>query len=477
MNAALSPHKSWIDKLFAEPEREQEVSSEPPSYIEFLRETYPRGWTVKPRHIKEISDRVDMVMRRDIDRLAVHMPPRHGKSESLTYRLPVYWQEQNPGSNVLVTGYNQEFAHKFGRKTRDLAMRRGTTNSRCKASAGEWETKDGGLCMFRGVGTPPTGTGFSLILIDDPIRSRQDAESSVMRENAWDWYTNDLYTRLEPGGVMVLVMTLWHEDDVGFRIVQSDPQRWHTLKLPAIAGENDQIGREVGEALWPERYGIAELEEIRQVLTRDDGERSWLALYQCDPRAREGNFFHPDKIQVLETAPQCTRTVMRWDLAASTDGDFTAGVHMGILEDGSWCVLDVVRGRWLPSERNAVILKTVSLKGPAVLHCFSQDPGQAGVDQRRDLSIKLAGSWFKWVRETGDKTTRADPFSSQVNAGNVSMVKADWNRAFTEELRSFIAYADNVRDDQVDAASGAHALLVRPAKREGAGFKRQGGYV
>ena len=218
-----------------------------------------------------IAEHLDAVNRGEIDRLAIHMPPRHGKSETVTVRAPLYDLERDPELNVLVTGYNERFARKFGRKTRNLAIERGLVASD-KTANDEWATKKGGLYMARGVGSPPTGTGFKRIYIDDPIRRREDAESEIYREKTWDWYTDDLYTRLEPGGAIILTMTLWHEDDLGARAVASEPGKWTVLKLPAISDE--------GKALWPERYSVGDLNRIRDAIRRRDGERSWEALYQ-----------------------------------------------------------------------------------------------------------------------------------------------------------------------------------------------------
>lgn len=176
-------------------------------YLAFLRRTLPPTWSVEAEHIRLIAEHLDKVRSGEIDRLAIHMPPRHGKSESVTYRFPICWHMDNPGCNVLVTGYNQRFANKFGRRTRNLAKDLGMVSGD-KAASDEWETTEGGLLMARGVGSPPTGTGFNLIVIDDPVRRRQDAESETVRESTWDWYTDDLYQRLEPGGAIVLIMCM-----------------------------------------------------------------------------------------------------------------------------------------------------------------------------------------------------------------------------------------------------------------------------
>lgn len=430
-------------------------------YIDYLAETLPKHWDTSPEHIRLIAEHLDKVENGEIDRLAIHMPPRHGKSETVTYRFPVRWLERNPTHNVLVTGYNERFARKFGRRTRNLAKERGITGDKFagdKSAADEWETKQGGLLMTRGVGSPPTGTGFNLIVIDDPVRRREDAESLTMREKAWDWYTDDLTSRLEPGGAIVLIMTLWHEDDIGARAVASEPGKWTVLKLPAIAQEDDALGRKPGESLWPQRYTVAALQRIRDVMRRKEGERSWEALYQQNPTPREGTVFKVSNLEIVDAAPAGLRMVRAWDIASSDGkGDYTAGVLMGTKGDGLYYVLDVVRGQWSSDERDRVMKQTAQVDGTGVKIRLPEDPGAAGKSLAQAQIRMLSGYSVKAERVTGDKVTRADPYSSQVNAGNVKVVKASWNGDYIEELRTF----QGKYDDQVDASADAFNELSR----------------
>lgn len=428
-------------------------------YQKYLRATLPPHWAPDAKHIEMIAKQLDRVESGEIDRLAIHMPPRHGKSESVTYRFPVRWLERHPTDNVLVTGYNERFARKFGRRCRNLARERGLVGD-TKTASDEWETKAGGLLMTRGVGSPPTGTGFNLIVIDDPIRRREDAESETFREKAWDWYADDLYQRLEPGGAIVLIMTLWHHDDLGARAVASEPGKWTVLKLPAIAGESDAMGRAQGEPLWPERFDVAALARIRDVMATNEGERSWEALYQQNPTPRAGSFFKPGQLEIADAAPANLREVRGWDIASSEGrGDYTAGVKIGTAGDGLFYVTDVVRGQWASDERDAKMKQTAALDGKTVRIRLPQDPGAAGKSLALAMTRMLAGYPVFAEPVSGSKETRADPFSSQVNAGNVKLVRGDWNREFIEELRQF----PNGHDDQVDGAADAFNALARPS--------------
>lgn len=437
--------------------REAARQREPAPYAEWLQGAVPRGWDARAPHLRLISEHLDAVTRGEVDRLAIFMPPRHAKTETVTVRYPLYRLEQDPTCSVLVTGYSQRIANRFSRKTRNLAAGR-VVIAQDKAASDEWHTDKGGQMLARGVGSPPTGVGFGLIVIDDPIKSREDAESQAKRERAWDWYTDDLLTRCEPGGAIVMVLTRWHEDDVASRALASEPGEWTVLKLPALAEADDPMGRPEGAALWPARFDVEALQRTRDVMAQNDGLRGWEALYQQNPQPREGTMFRVSAIEIVPARPVCKRVVRRWDLASSDQrGDYTVGVLMGMQADGRFVVLDVVRGQWGTDQRDQVIRQTAALDGRSVTVEVPQDPGSAGVDVAKHLTRQLAGFRVKAARETGDKATRADPFASQVGAGNVLMVKADWNAEYLAELKGF---PQRRHDDQVDASSGAFRMLT-----------------
>ena len=403
-----------------------------------------------------IAEHLDAVTRGEIDRLAFFMPPRHGKTETVTVRYPVYRLERDGDIRCLITGYNERMARRFSRKARNLAKIRMPLSAE-KTGSDEWQTMLNGEMVARGVGTPPTGFGFQLICIDDPIKKREEAESQILRDKIWDWYTDDLFTRLEPGGAIILTLTRWHHDDLAARAIASEPGRWTVVRLPALAEENDPLGRSIGGALWPERYDEAALNRIREVQTKEDGAYSFEALYQQNPTPREGAFFKVSQLEIVEAAPVYLQTCRAWDLAATTKGDYTAGVKLGKDQQGMWYVLDVQRGRWLPDERNKVMSQTAALDGRLTRIRLAQDPGQAGIDQAQALIRMFAGYQVTAERISGSKEARADSFSAQVNAGNVRLLKGDWNCDFIEELRQFPL---GKNDDQVDAVSDAFSQLA-----------------
>jgi predicted phage terminase large subunit-like protein len=307
------------------------------------------------------------------------------------------------------------------------------------------------------------GEGFDLLVIDDPVGSREEAESPAYRERVWDWYQSDLYPRLEPGASVILIMTRWHESDLAGRILASEAGAgWRVLSLPAVAESGDVLGRQPGEALWPERFDAAALADIRTTL----GEYAFAALYQGQPSAREGNLFRVGLLEILPAAPVCARRVRAWDLAATDGaGDFTAGVLLGAEADGRYAVLDVVRGQWEPAERDRVIRQTAVLDGQGVAVWGPQDPGAGGKQAAMFFTRALAGWRVKTGTVTGNKVTRADPFAAQVNAGNVRLAPGPWNRDFIEELRTM---PNGQHDDQVDAVAAAFAEVASHATAAGA---------
>ena len=258
---------------------------------------------------------------------------------------------------------------------------------------------------------------------------------------------------------MVLVMTRWHPDDLGGRILDG-PDPWRVLRLPALAEPGDPLGRLPGSPLWPEWEDSEALARKRSLL----GERAFSALFQQDPRPRTGRLFLPARITIVDD-PVTTQAVRAWDLAATAqtagrDPDYTVGLKLARDTAGGFVVLDIVRLRGGPHEVEDAILSTAAADGAGVTIGLPQDPGQAGRAQIRYLASKLSGHRVVASPETGAKETRAMPVASQANAGNLSLRRAPWNRALLEELQDF---PNGAKDDQADALSRAFSLLTEAA--------------
>jgi predicted phage terminase large subunit-like protein len=257
-----------------------------PAFERWLEEVTPSFVWDAP-HLRYIREQLQRVTSGEIDRLMLFVPPRHGKSEMATVRYPIWRMERDPELTVIVGAYNKMLADNFSRKARRIARERLQLDDE-RSAVDEWQTAQGGVFRAVGVGTGVTGKGAKLIILDDPVKSREEANSPAYRERVWNWYTDDLYTRLEPDGAIILIMTRWHDDDLAGRILASDDKdSWTVVTLPARAEAHDPLGRAPGAPLWPERFDVAGLDRIETVL----GEQSFASLYQQRPTAEDGEIF------------------------------------------------------------------------------------------------------------------------------------------------------------------------------------------
>ncbi|MBL8061364.1 MAG: phage terminase large subunit [Chthonomonas sp.] len=440
-------------------------------YLSWLEKNKRADFSYQGRHFRAIALLIDRVLTGELLRVRIHMPPRHGKTESVTKALPIWFLQNRPGCRILITGHNMRFARKLSRAIRNRAEELGIELASDKFSSDEWYTADGSMVMAAGVGNVPTGEGFDLIIADDPIRDRKQADSLNFRDDLWDWWTEGLMTRLQPKGIMVGIWTLWHEDDPAGRmddLAKSDDKadQWTVLKLPAIAVEGDALGRKVGQPLWPEMWPLERLENRRASMMRKDGSRAWEALYQQNPKPLEGRLFKVSMIKVLdlEDIPEGEgNDVRHWDIAATADGgDYTAGVRLRYA-GGKYIVVDVVSGQWGPEDLVKVMKETTARDGLGVLVSLSQDPGAAGKILLNFLVKELRGYAVAWEKESGSKEFRAMPCASQVNIGNFAIARAKWNMLFFDRLRSFPLG----HDDLVDALSNAFTRVNERAEDAG----------
>ena len=253
------------------------------------------AWRLYKHH--ELVDRklVELVRRKMPERiLVIEFPPRHGKSEHASHYLPAWVVTNYPHWGVGLASYESKFARTWGRKARQtyLEAQKYTPTpiplDRRRDAANEWgpENHPNGGMFCSGVGGPFTGRGFKVVIVDDPIKNAEQAMSETYRKNLWEWYNTTVETRLEPDGVVVVMQTRWHKDDLIGKLLKrseegGDPV--HRLHLPAIAGPGDQLGRKVGEALWPDRWGEEDLDKIRIA----KGPYWWNSLYQQRPTQHE----------------------------------------------------------------------------------------------------------------------------------------------------------------------------------------------
>lgn len=290
-------------------------------------------------------------------RLMISMPPRHGKSELTSRYFPAWYLGTHPDNRVIFTSYEADFAATWGRKARDLLTAHGPDVfgvfvRQDSSAADRWDIArhDGGM-VTAGVRGPITGKGAHVLIIDDPVKNAEEARSPTIREKTWDWYKSTAFSRLEPGGAVILIMTRWHRDDLAGRILKEghdhDPEPWRVIKLPAVATgiEPDPLGRQPGEALWPERYSIADLAPNRS------DPYWWGSLYQQDPLAEGGTEWaeslFPPSIWFDDWPRELTHLVTSLDPSKGRDakhGDYSAFV--GIAKDRQdelWIEADLAR--------------------------------------------------------------------------------------------------------------------------------------
>jgi predicted phage terminase large subunit-like protein len=305
----------------------------------------------------------------------------------------------------------------------------------------------------RRVGTGSPADGFAgAIIIDDPLKP-DDAFSDTMRDRINRRFTNTIASRTNsPETPIIVIMQRLHENDMtGFLLNGGSGEEWEHLCLSAIT--------ETGEALWPEKHSI---EMLRQMEMADP--YTFAGQYMQRPSPLAGGIFKPDNIQIVGAIPAGPIDWVRgWDFASTTTGDWSAGPKLGLLPDGRLIIGDMVRIRVGPDERDAALVNTAARDGDTCRISIPQDPGQAGVTQIKYLVRKLAGYTVKTSPETGSKITRAEPFASQINVGNVMMLKADWNDALISEMRMF---PNGTWDDQVDGLSRAFMELIGSSQVE-----------
>ena len=425
---------------------------------EFVQRLTPK-YAPLPPHQQRICELIDATRRSEVY-ATISMPPRFGKTVTLAHGLA--WRTlYDPACLNFYATFGAELSIQTSRKVRKLSRLAGVQLSPEAQAVQDWRTVfDGGL-KATSVGGDVTGRGCNsgLIVADDLVKGRAEAESKLVRDRAWDWFRDDLMSRLEPGASLIVNMTRWHEDDIIGRLMR-DPLglKWVHIVFPAISGANGEATDEQTDPdarpLWP--GGGYTLERYAQIRAR--GEHGWWSLYQQSPYPKGGKMFKREWFSVVDRAPAGGRAVRGWDLAATKDGDgaATAGVKIREVE-GRYYIEDVAWLRGSPFEVERLLVRTAEQDGTGVTQDIPQDPGQAGKSQRAYLASKLAGFVVRFSPEPGAKELRAEPLAAQAQAGNVSIVRGNWNDAFFDEVEAFPV---GRLKDRVDASSRAFAGLV-----------------
>lgn len=436
--------------------------------ISYAAYQWPRY--IDAHHHRLIARHLEMVERGEITRLMITMPPRHGKSMLASEFFPAWYMGRNPDHYVVTATYAQDLADDFGRKVKnqieDSAFQaifpgvgladdsKSAKRFHIEGALGgiEHATTQRGAFYAVGVGGPLTGRGAHLLLIDDPVKNREDADSEVMRKKTKDWYTSTAYTRLMPGGRIVIIQTRWHEDDLsGWLIAEHGHEDWTVLNLPAI-NDND-------EPLWPEQYPLEDLQRIRRALPP----RDWSALYQQKPSPDTGDYFKAEWIVPVDHIPPRAEMMIYGgsDYAVTADGgDFTVHAVVGIDSEGHLYLLDLWRAQ---TASNVWVDSFCALVRKWKPIGWAEETGQikSGVGPFLVKQMIETGSYT--TREQfptrGDKAVRAQSIRGRMALQGLRVPRgAPWLAAFISELMSFPV---GVHDDQVDAIGLVGQLLDR----------------
>lgn len=405
---------------------------------------------------REVARALEKIDSGDINRLMIFMPFRHGKTELASIRFPAWYMGRHPDRSFISTSYGAELATDHGRDVRDVmssplyqAVFPGVYLRADSKSKNNWQTTLGGKFIAAGVGGPITGHGANVLIIDDPIKNQEEADSRIYREKTWKWYLNVARTRLEPNGAMILIQTRWHQDDLAGRLLNSRVNGgWDVINIPAW---DESRGW-----LWPERYSPHEYESLKEEL----GPRSWSAMAQQNPIAPEGSIFKLEWFPAYDPnhTPEYTRIVESWDTAfeSSQENDYSVGCVFGQTTTGL-DLLEVVRGRWtflqLKQRLQAVHEK---YNGSHIL-IERKASGHDLINMlRQETSLPIIP-----INPKGAKFARANAVSGRCQAGRVRLPRtASWLHDFMSELESF---PHVVHDDQVDSfAQGIYWIYKTP---------------
>lgn len=354
-----------LDKKIASARRLKKAIECRTSFVDFVKYTMPdaddpenidESMFKDAKHHRALAKVLEKVEKGHIPRLIVSMPPRHGKSELVSRRFVPWVQGKDPYRNVIFATYNEDFAKDFGADVRNImtlpqykhvfpsfGLRKGG------ASKSRIQTTSGGMSVFVGRGGSITGRGGDFVILDDPIKDSLEANSPTLREQLWQWFTQVLMTRLMTATAsIVIVQTRWHEDDLIGRLTDptnphyspEEAAKWKIINLPALAEDDDTLGRKKGELLWPERFDMEFMEAQRRL-----DPRGFSALYQGRPTAEDGDLFRRENIKYFnrKDLPEDMRVYAASDHAVGVDrtrNDATCLLIVGVDRNDDIYLLD-----------------------------------------------------------------------------------------------------------------------------------------
>lgn len=412
-------------------------------------------------HHQQIAEALEEVERGECLRLMIFAPPRHTKSELGSRRFPAWYLGKNPDKQIIAATYGHDLASDFGRDVRGIVNSQEYEklfDTRLRAdskSANRWHTNGDGVYISTGVGGAITGRGAHIALIDDPFKNREDADSQIMRDKVWKWYTSTFYTRLMPGGAIVIILTRWHEDDLAGRLLEEEKKggdKWKVINLQAIKSE----GTDHEEALWPEWYNLDYLKQTKHVI----GPRDWSALYQQNPTPDEGVFFSRDDFNWYDKLPDHLTFYGGGDYAVTkNNGDFTELGVFGVAPNDNIYVADW----WGAQEKTDVIIEAqldLILKWNICMWGAETGVIRKAIEPFLEVRMRKRRAFtiLEWIPTVANnKEAGARTFQALASSGLIYLpIGEQWAEDLVNQLVSFPA---GVFDDKVDACTNFARMI------------------
>lgn len=434
-------------------------------YSAYCQYVHNGNWKPTKFH-KYICDIAQDFIEKDtghaFDILILSTPPQHGKSMTISETLPSWYLGRHPKNRVIEVSYAEDFARRFGRRNRQKIEDFGSEIFNIKLGNPntdldfELENQIGGM-ISRGIMSGITGQRANLIIIDDPIKNRREADSETIRDSIRDEFLNSMLTRMAVGGKIIIIMTRWHEDDLAGWVINNF-DNVTVVNLPVEAEENDLLGRKVGEALCPEIGKDDEwLVDFKKAYLSKEGSRSWNALFQGHPTALEGSMFKREWWQFYDELPEVAEMIMSVDAAFKDgeDNDFVAIQVWGKVNADMYMVDRVKRHLNLPDTMREI----VRLRGmyPQCKITLIEDKanGSAIIDMLRKQMTGIIA-----VNPLGGKVARANAVVGAVESGNVHLPNPDKKKWVNEYIDEFAKFPNGEHDDEVDCSTQAWNRLI-----------------
>lgn len=409
---------------------------------------------VPAEHHKLINARLQEVEQGTCKRLLIMLPPGSAKSTYATKLFPAWYLNRREGRAIICASHSADLAESFGRYTRNLIEQQRKylcyELSKHSQAAGRWETTNSGSYLAAGVGGRIAGYRADLALIDDPVGSREDADSKLIRDKHWDWYSFDLKSRLKPDAAIILIQTRWHEDDLAGRILEAEKNDWTVICIPFIAEDNDILGRSPGTRLWSEYFNDAKEQEARS------DPRAFSALYQQRPAPESGDFFKKewlipyglDEIKDKELRIYCGS-----DHAISLDqsADRTCLLPIGVdSRDNIYVLPDIFWTRAGSEDVVENMLRMMQRRRPVQWWAERGHISKSlGPFLNKRMSEERVWTYIEEVTPVRDKQSRAQSIRGRMAMGRVRFPTfAPW---WPDAMHELLTFPTGKHDDFVDA--------------------------